>query len=334
MQGGETMTKKDEGSGQAYGIGAVARLTGLTDHTIRVWERRHGAVIAERTGNGRRIYRAAEIEKLRLLKLLTDHGLSISKIAGATIAELREQLRAFSKLDMEPAPDTIAIAVLGETLPAILKTHTAEDASLDLKVADTSKDRFEADIQCHSIDVVIVECAILNASTRKQIKAYGATCGAEKAVIVYRFGRAEDIECANQANTVLVRAPAHADEITAAVRRTFRRSPPGKSAYVERPSAKSSADWQFSGSVPPRRFSQQQLQKLATAPTEVDCECPRHLAELVGSLSAFEIYSANCAARDDEDAALHHYLHQTTAEARARIEEALEKLAEIEGLQI
>ena len=31
-----------------YGIGAVSRLTGLTDHTIRVWERRYSAVIAAR----------------------------------------------------------------------------------------------------------------------------------------------------------------------------------------------------------------------------------------------------------------------------------------------
>ena len=31
-------------SEQSYGIGAVAKLTGLTDHTIRVWEKRYEAV--------------------------------------------------------------------------------------------------------------------------------------------------------------------------------------------------------------------------------------------------------------------------------------------------
>ena len=33
---------------ELYGIGAVAKATGLTDHTIRVWERRYAAVVAQR----------------------------------------------------------------------------------------------------------------------------------------------------------------------------------------------------------------------------------------------------------------------------------------------
>ena len=57
-----------------YGIGAVARLTGLTDHTIRVWERRYSAVVTARAPNGRRQYTEADVQKLSLLKSLTDHG--------------------------------------------------------------------------------------------------------------------------------------------------------------------------------------------------------------------------------------------------------------------
>ena len=58
-----------------------------------------------------------------------------------------------------------------------------------------------------------------------------------------------------------------------------------------------------------------------------------HLAQLVGDLTAFEIYSASCANRDEEDAALHRYLHHTTARARALIEEALERVATAEGIE-
>ena len=50
------------------------------------------------------------------------------------------------------------------------------------------------------------------------------------------------------------------------------------------------------------------------------------------SRPAFEIYSSQCANRDDEDAALHRYLHQTTAQARSLIEIALERVAEAEGI--
>ena len=45
----------------AHGIGAVARLTGLSDHTIRAWERRYGAVVARRAANGRRVYTEGDI---------------------------------------------------------------------------------------------------------------------------------------------------------------------------------------------------------------------------------------------------------------------------------
>jgi hypothetical protein len=85
-------------------------------------------------------------------------------------------------------------------------------------------------------------------------------------------------------------------------------------------------------SIPPRRFQPSELARLAAASTTVDCECPKHLVDLVMSLSAFEAYSASCESRSPDDAALHAYLHATTAQVRARIEEALFRVAEADGL--
>ena len=39
-----------------YRIGAVARLTGVAPDTLRVWERRHGAVVPFRSPKGSRLY--------------------------------------------------------------------------------------------------------------------------------------------------------------------------------------------------------------------------------------------------------------------------------------
>ena len=64
----------------------------------------------------------------------------------------------------------------------------------------------------------------------------------------------------------------------------------------------------------------------------MDCECPAHLVDLVISLSAFEVYSAQCENRNPEDAALHADLHRTTAQARALMEQALTQVATAEGL--
>ena len=86
-----------------YGIGAVSKITGLSDHTIRVWERRYGAVVAERAANGRRLFAVEDIEKLSLLKALTDLGLSISRIAGESSVELRERIEGLAGTTATPS---------------------------------------------------------------------------------------------------------------------------------------------------------------------------------------------------------------------------------------
>lgn len=72
-----------------YQIGTVARVTGLSTHTLRVWERRYGLVTPARTPGGSRVYSDADVTKLRLLKRLTDEGHSIGRIAHLSVDDLR-----------------------------------------------------------------------------------------------------------------------------------------------------------------------------------------------------------------------------------------------------
>jgi len=58
-----------------YGIGAVARLLGITPGTIRTWEHRYGAVTPQRSPSGRRLYSRDEIERLRFVKTKIDEGI-------------------------------------------------------------------------------------------------------------------------------------------------------------------------------------------------------------------------------------------------------------------
>ena len=48
-----------------YPIQIVARLSGLSPHVIRIWEKRYGAVAPARTDTNRRLYTEAEVERLR-----------------------------------------------------------------------------------------------------------------------------------------------------------------------------------------------------------------------------------------------------------------------------
>lgn len=65
-------------------IGAVERETGLPKDTLRIWERRYGFPQPLRDAAGERLYTAADVEKLRLVKRLADQGHRPSKLIGAS----------------------------------------------------------------------------------------------------------------------------------------------------------------------------------------------------------------------------------------------------------
>lgn len=72
-----------------YTIQTAARLSGLTPFVLRAWEKRYGVVRPVRTETNRRLYSDADVERLTLLRRLTDEGLAISGIAGMSDADLR-----------------------------------------------------------------------------------------------------------------------------------------------------------------------------------------------------------------------------------------------------
>jgi MerR family transcriptional regulator, light-induced transcriptional regulator len=68
--------------------------------------------------------------------------------------------------------------------------------------------------------------------------------------------------------------------------------------------------------------------------TNVLCECPRHVAELITQLSSFEDYSQECLNTSDKDAQLHAALKSISGSARALFERALEMVALHEGIEL
>lgn len=79
-------------------IQVVSRLTGLSPHVIRVWEKRYGAVTPERTGTNRRLYTDEEVERLRLLALATEAGHKIGIIARMGVEDLRRLVATVSRV--------------------------------------------------------------------------------------------------------------------------------------------------------------------------------------------------------------------------------------------
>lgn len=71
-----------------YRIGTLARLTGVTTHAIRIWERRYKALAPSRTPGGARLYSDADVQRLRLIKKLLERGYTISAVATLTMDAL------------------------------------------------------------------------------------------------------------------------------------------------------------------------------------------------------------------------------------------------------
>lgn len=72
----------------AYRVGMVSKLTGLTTHTLRTWERRYRAVVPGRTDAGGRLYSDDDVRRLRLLRDLVETGHAIGTVASLSDREL------------------------------------------------------------------------------------------------------------------------------------------------------------------------------------------------------------------------------------------------------
>ena len=70
-------------------IQAVSRRTGLSQHAIRMWEKRYGAISPSRTQTNRRRYSDDDIQRLLLLRRAKRAGHSISQIAKLPMEQLQ-----------------------------------------------------------------------------------------------------------------------------------------------------------------------------------------------------------------------------------------------------
>ena len=117
-------------------IGAVARLTGISEHVLRVWERRYRTVEPSRPSGGQRLYSDEDVARLRRLKHLTDLGHSIGTVAHLSEAEIDALLQRHPEARLpagEPARD---LASQDAVVEAIRARFLAAIAELDVAAAD------------------------------------------------------------------------------------------------------------------------------------------------------------------------------------------------------
>lgn len=73
---------------------------------------------------------------------------------------------------------------------------------------------------------------------------------------------------------------------------------------------------------------------MALAAPGARCQCQRNLVDIVLSLCALEEYLAGCESPTPADVELHKFLWSKVGAARSTIEDAIEHLAAVEGINL
>ncbi len=319
-------TRKSNSTDPGYAIGVVSRLTGIHPETLRMWERRYAVVQPGRSEGRSRRYSDDDVRRLSMIKTLVDAGHQISIVAPLSMTQLQRRLEATSPHAFSTATESgpCRIILIGNALRARLAA--AKDAAPGLVVvaAFDDEEQFRNRDDLPEPDALVVEYATVQTETVGDLRRLLALCGARKAVITYRFGARQALNGLESAGITCLRAPASAAEIRSAClgsRAEFGATPLPSTA------ARGTA-------VPPRQFTAQQLARISVKTPAIACECPHHLADLISSLTAFETYSLECQNKNEDDAEIHAYLHASTAQARALMEIALQRVAEFEGIDL
>jgi DNA-binding transcriptional MerR regulator len=307
------------GSDITYRSGVAARLAGLPVETLRVWERRYELSETRRSAHGQRLYTAAQVQRLGLLKQLVDQGHPIGQLAHLSMEELRA-LGGSGAATAGAPPRPIDVVVVGVGLAR--RIGASPQDTLLLNVLDSCA-RLDATAALRSglhADVLLVELAELDEQAIPTIAAAGRAVQATATVVLYRFCSNATIRSLRAQGWLVARVPSDMAELIPLCQQALE----GQHLAM-RPAA--------NGPAGPR-FDEETLANMTAASSKLSCECPRHMAELLLMLGSFERYSQQCASRNTQDARLHQDLGQAAGQARVIMEAALERLARIEGLPL
>jgi len=306
-----------------YRIGAVCRMTGISQHVLRVWEKRYAVVEPERNETGRRLYHESDIGRLSLLKLLVDRGQAIGSIADLDNAELERRVQqSGSTVKLPAAVDKPDLALFGETL-AVNSGDFAANEFFELRGYFSQISDYEAEKPATRLDVAVIEWPSLHPDSAVDITRLANRLNARHLILVYDYAPRAALQRLSNDRLTALRSPLDVAALEAVIAWRF--------GLVTQ---QDEASEYTGGVIPSRKFNDRELAYLAAQSPAIACECPMHLAQLISKLVNFEAYSAECESRNDEDAALHSYLHKTTSRARNMMERALTRVVELENLSV
>lgn len=313
-----------------FRTGAVARMAGMPVATLRIWEQRYQAARPTTAASGHRLYLAADVERVVLLRRLTEQGHAIRLLAALETTQLHEMMRApevarpSNQLEA-PRQTTLRAVVVGQALARRLQRLCDRQPwgpALQIVAAfDTLTEATQAaeNSAKPNVDLLLWQAASLQPGARHELRVAQDAWRARAAAVVYRYSSAEGRAELTGFGVAVLHEPSDDDSLgqwLASFQVT--NQPAGKTDQA----------------ISPPRFDDTALTEFAGLSSAVACECPSHLAQLLLQVSNFETYSGECANRSAADAKLHAYLQQVAGAARMLFETALEHVAIAEGLPL
>ncbi len=322
-------------AGPSFRSAAVARMAQMPVATLRIWEQRHQAVKPHTAPSGHRLYSPADVQRVLLLRQLTEQGHAIGSLAALDSAQLQQlacQVGLASGARVRGAarsPRGARLVVVGRALAARLQRPAVArqlgHAALVVAVFDSLAEAARAGV---GAELLIWHAPELPGDLPPEFQAARRACGALRVAVVLRFAGSVATRRLAEAGVAMLREPAD-DQALGGWFASLEAGLSREAPEAQTPPAASGPD-----RLLPRRYDDATLTTIAGLSSTLACECPRHVAELLMQLSSFEAYSAACAHRDDADARLHAYLQQVAGASRALFESALEHLARHEGLAL
>ena len=255
---------------QLFKIGAVARLTGVSVHTLRKWEARHGAVRPRRSEGGKRLYTDADVQRLVLIKKLVDNGLSLHSIADCSFDELADRWARLTRAELPPpAIGPTRIAVLGTGVAAWLKPEQGQPTGVEVVAAADDAEELEQRVRESAVDVLVVECPAVSRSTSQEVGDVTRALDVPSAVVVYWFGNERHVKALQSRHIGILRAPADAAELQQVIARL-------RGAGALRPASLNATRPVAPEPVAPR-FTRESLARMAAAEPKASCGCQKKL---------------------------------------------------------
>jgi len=318
-----------------YRIGAIAKMSGVAIATLRVWQRRYGVVQPQKSSGGQRLFDDEDLSKLKCIKDLIDLGFAIGTLAHLKLDELstlkeRTLIKRGLLPSNSPESPSVRLCVVGVGLQErLMELDRLSDVDLpklrlERVFADVGEAleamQLHASSQHDAVNACVIKLSTLQLQNVKSIQALQERMNSACFGVIYSYANPEVVSLLQSMKIAMLRHPFENTELI---------------EFLQLLCA-SSLDATDTKKLPPyvRRFSEQDLQFITSFQSNVGCECPRHIAQIVEQLGSFEQYSRECLNLNVKDQQLHKMLTQVASQSLSLFEQALQDVMTHEKIEL